>query len=285
MSLIKFNRKLKNSGVAMVGYAIMLAFVCSMGGVFLDDKSLSNGIDNVLIRTSKLLGQQGPLKSTIAGLEELFSFESVEGKLILASYNDFGVKGGKMDINGSIAASLAAAEIIKNMDTGGIEPVSWRLIHDVNHKDAAGNQFVKLIWSDVDWNKVNAPANVPCMVAELHLDSNGKFKNEAIYRVIQTGIAAPNDKSAQNTVTYEGKEYTNGNRLLVSGTNGDVYKGETATKYGAQPGGYIKYDGTNYTSNEHYTQGFVSDNISDAAALYKGYKENVWSKGKLQTEV
>lgn len=281
MSLIKFNRKLKNSGVAMIGYAIMLAFVCSMGGVFLDDKGLSNGINNVLIRTSKLLGQQAPLKSTIAGLEELFKFEPIENKLIIASYNDFGKKTDKMDINGSIAASLAAAEIIKNMDTGGIEPVSWRLIHDPSEKDAQGNQYVKLIWSDVDWNKVDAPDNVPCMVAELHLDSNGNFQQEAIYRVIQTGLAKPNTSSAQNTVSYEGKEYTNGNRLLVSGKTGDVYKGDQAANYGAQSGGYIKYDGSNYACFTDYNKGFVSSNISDAAALYKGYKDNVWAQGGL----
>ena len=278
MSLIKFNRKLKNSGVAMVGYAIMLAFVCSMGGVFLDDKGLSNGINNVLIRTSKLLGQNGPQKSTIDGLEELFKFKPIENELIIASYNDFGKKTDKMDINGSIAASLAAAEIIKNMDTGGIEPVSWRLIHDPSVTDAQGNQFVKLIWSDVDWNKVDAPCNVPCMVAELHLDSNGNFQKDAIYRVIQTGIAKPNPSSAQNTVSYEGKDYTNGNRLLVSGKTGDVYKGEQATNYGAQSGGYIKYDGSNYDCFTDYNKGFVSSNISDAAALYKGYKANVWAQ-------
>ena len=275
MSLIKFNRKLKNSGVAMVGYAIMLAFVCSMGGVYLDDKGLSNGINNVLIRTSKLLGQNGPQKSTIDGLEELFKFKPIENELIIASYNDFGKKTDKMDINGSIAASLAAAEIIKNMDTGGIEPVSWRLIHDPSVKDAQGNQFVKLIWSDVDWNSVTPPTNVPCMVAELHLDSNGNFQQEAIYRVIQAGIAEPNPYSAQNTVNYEGKDYTNGNRLLVSGKTGDVYKDYS---YGAQPGGYIKYDGNDYTSHTDYKQGFVSSNISDAAALYKGYKDNVWAQ-------
>ena len=48
-------KKLKHKGVAMVEYAVLLAFVCGIGGLYMSDTSLSASIDNTITKVVKLL--------------------------------------------------------------------------------------------------------------------------------------------------------------------------------------------------------------------------------------
>lgn len=48
-------KKLKHKGVAMVEYAVLLAFVCSISGLYMSDTSLSASIDNTITKVVKLL--------------------------------------------------------------------------------------------------------------------------------------------------------------------------------------------------------------------------------------
>ena len=51
-----FLRRLRNRGVAMICYAVLLAFITGIGGLFMSDKSLSGAIDNVVNSAVSIIG-------------------------------------------------------------------------------------------------------------------------------------------------------------------------------------------------------------------------------------
>ena len=65
-------KKLKHKGVAMVEYAVLLAFVCSISGLYMSDTSLSASIDNTITKVVKLLAEEDFATSFKKKLDGLF---------------------------------------------------------------------------------------------------------------------------------------------------------------------------------------------------------------------
>ena len=82
-------KKLKHKGVAMVEYAVLLAFVCSISGLYMSDTSLSASIDNTITKVVKLLAGED-----FAGEDYATSFKNKLDEKFLSKLPAPGKKSG-----------------------------------------------------------------------------------------------------------------------------------------------------------------------------------------------
>ena len=168
----RLKKYLKQTGVAMTEYAVLLAFVAAVGASFTSDSGLSSGISGAVSKVVSVFGYFGGYKEVAAGNEPHFSgtgsgvlsgiefgtHESDKWSWKNIYTNDSGQEAGSAfleDVNDkSKLASQYAKELLDQMykagSFGGVDPVSWAFTEGCG----TNTQSLNLYWSNSDWKSI-----------------------------------------------------------------------------------------------------------------------------------
>lgn len=168
----RLKKFLKQTGVAMTEYAVLLAFVAAVGASFTSDSGLSSSISGAVSKVVSVFGYFGGYKEVAAGNQPNFSgtgsgvlsgieFGSHEsGKWSWKNVytNDSGQEAGSAFLeNGNKESQLAseyAKELLDQMyaagSFGGVDPMSWAFTEGCG----TNTQSLNLYWSNSDWKSI-----------------------------------------------------------------------------------------------------------------------------------
>lgn len=165
-------KKLKHKGVAMVEYAVLLAFVCSISSLYLSDTSLSASIDNTITKVVKLLAGED-----FAGEDYITSYKN--------KLDDF-FKGELSTANGKIGDDLwtLGKAIVSN------KPNSVRY-----HLDKAGFS------QDITVGIVNQPQKKYKSWLDT-LSRNGDSVTDKVDKVVKITVNDPTDSNTSYEIQY-----------------------------------------------------------------------------------
>ena len=168
----RLKKYLKQTGVAMTEYAVLLAFVAAVGASFTSDSGLSSSISGAVSKVVSVFGYFGGYKEVAADNQPHFSGTG-QGPLSGLGSGNFDENGGwswdKIYTNddGQEAASafldeqsksgLAsgyAKELLDQMyavgSFGGVDPISWAFTEGYGNN----TQSLNLYWSNSDWESI-----------------------------------------------------------------------------------------------------------------------------------
>ena len=89
----RLKKYLKQTGVAMTEYAVLLAFVAAVGASFTSDSGLSSGISGAVSKVVSVFGYFGGYKEVVAGNQPHFSGTG-QGPLSGLGSGNFDENGG-----------------------------------------------------------------------------------------------------------------------------------------------------------------------------------------------
>lgn len=171
---MKFRLKkfLKQTGVAMTEYAVLLAFVAAVGASFTSDSGLSSGISGAMNKVVSVFGYFGGYKEVAADNQPHFggtgsgvlsgidfgSHESNKWSWKNIYTNDSGQEAGSAFLEDgnpkSQSASKYAKELLDQMyaagSFGGVDPMSWAFTEGCG----TNTQSLNLYWSNSDWKSI-----------------------------------------------------------------------------------------------------------------------------------
>ena len=203
----RLKKFLKQTGVAMTEYAVLLAFVAAVGASFTSDSGLSSGISGAVSKVVSVFGYFGGYKEVADGNQPNFAGkgQSALGGLGSGNFpagswswdkiytNDSGQEAGSAFLEdgnnvASQSASKYAKELLNQMynagSFGGVDPMSWAFTEGFG----TGTQSLNLFWSNADWSaytrssvpviQMNKEANdqVKYYVAMANVGSNGSIE-------------------------------------------------------------------------------------------------------------
>lgn len=225
--LRSLRKRMRQKGIAMVEYAVLLAFVCGVGGVYFSDAGISGGVSSVIDRVVRILG---PVRD-----KNMYE--------VMQSFGDLFVDNPHYFSNTKEGNALLDSI---SMDDLLIEPKAWTCFGDGN--------YYHLAYSSVDWTKGNKGALVPMITACVSKDNK-----EIAYRVGWFVLKEDNngdlmpDISSNNGHLNSGYYVANDNSLNTVHSVQDVTtpdNGITITKqnfYTRQ--NYKDYNNANETKN------------------------------------
>ena len=168
----RLKKFLKQTGVAMTEYAVLLAFVAAVGASFTSDSGLSSGISGAVSKVVSVFGYFGGYKEVAAGNEPHFSGtgSGVLSRIEFGTHesdkwswkniytNDSGQEAGSAFLEDgndkSKLASTYAKELLDQMynagSFGGVDPISWAFTEGCG----TNSQSLNLYWSNSDWKKI-----------------------------------------------------------------------------------------------------------------------------------
>lgn len=156
--LRSLRKRMRQKGIAMVEYAVLLAFVCGLGGVYFSDAGISGGVSSVIDRVVRILG---PVRDKDILTVSLALKEDVNHEYIISSSD---ADKSLRDLVDSIS-----------LDDLLIEPKAWSFYDSTK---GGGTGYYHMVYSTEDWSKYNPGDWVPMITACVHNDSK-----EFAYRV------------------------------------------------------------------------------------------------------
>ena len=169
----RLKKFLKQTGVAMTEYAVLLAFVAAVGASFTSDSGLSSGISGAVSKVVSVFGYFGGYKEVADGNQPNFAGKGQtelkglgSGQFASGSWswekiytNDSGQEAGSAFLeNGNKASQLAseyAKELLNQMyaagSFGGVDPMSWAFTEGCG----TNTQSLNLYWSNSDWKNID----------------------------------------------------------------------------------------------------------------------------------
>lgn len=186
----RLKKFLKQTGVAMTEYAVLLAFVAAVGASFTSDSGLSSGISGAVSKVVSVFGYFGGYKEVADGNQPNFAGKGQSalgglgsGKFAAGSWswdkiytNDSGQEAGSAFLedgnnDASQSASKYAKELLNQMyeagSFGGVDPMSWAFTEGFG----TGTQSLNLYWSNSDWKNIGE-GSVPIIQMNKEADSN-----------------------------------------------------------------------------------------------------------------
>lgn len=169
----RLKKFLKQTGVAMTEYAVLLAFVAAVGASFTSDSGLSSGISGAMNKVVSVFGYFGGYKEVAADNQPHFggtgsgvlsgidfgSHESNKWSWKNIYTNDSGQEAGSAFLEygneQSKLASKYAKELLDQMykagSFGGVDPMSWAFTEGCG----TNTQSLNLYWSNSDWESIS----------------------------------------------------------------------------------------------------------------------------------
>ena len=185
----RLKKYLKQTGVAMTEYAVLLAFVAAVGASFTSDSGLSSGISGAVSKVVSVFGYFGGYKEVAAGNQPNFDgrgqdvldglgsghFASGNWSWDKIYTNDSGQEAGyaflEDDNANSKSASTYAKELLDQMykagSFGGVDPMSWAFTEGCG----TNTQSLNLYWSNSEWKKIGE-GSVPIIQMNKEADSD-----------------------------------------------------------------------------------------------------------------
>ena len=185
----RLKKFLKQTGVAMTEYAVLLAFVAAVGASFTSDSGLSSGISGAVSKVVSVFGYFGGYKEVADGNQPNFAGKGQSalgglgsGQFASGSWswdkiytNDSGQEAGSAfledDNDNSRSASTYAKELLDQMykagSFGGVDPMSWAFTEGCG----TNTQSLNLYWSNSDWKSIEQ-GSVPIIQMNKEADSN-----------------------------------------------------------------------------------------------------------------
>ena len=199
--LSSLRNRMRQKGIAMVEYAVLLAFVCGVGGVYFSDAGISGGVSSVIDRVVRILG---PVRDKDILTVSLALKEDVNHEYII---NSSDADKSLRDLVDSIS-----------LDDLLIEPKAWSFYDSTQ---AGGTGYYHMVYSTEDWSKYNPGDWVPMITACVY-KVNG---NEFAYRVGWVQL----DENKQPKINQKNGALQDDGGAYVD-QNGKVGLAETANK-------------------------------------------------------
>ena len=168
----RLKKFLKQTGVAMTEYAVLLAFVAAVGASFTSDSGLSSGISGAVSKVVSVFGYFGGYKEVAAGNQPHFDgrgqdvldglgsghFASGNWSWEKIYTNDDGQEAASAFLDEQSKSGLAsgyAKELLDQMyaagSFGGVDPVSWAFTEGCG----TNTQSLNLYWSNSYWKNID----------------------------------------------------------------------------------------------------------------------------------
>ena len=186
----RLKKFLKQTGVAMTEYAVLLAFVAAVGASFTSDSGLSSGISGAVSKVVSVFGYFGGYKEVADGNQPNFAGKGQSalgglgsGNFAAGSWswdkiytNDSGQEAGSAFLedgnnDASQSASKYAKELLDQMyaagSFGGVDPMSWAFTEGCG----TNTQSLNLYWSNSDWKSIR-DGSVPIIQMNQEAGSN-----------------------------------------------------------------------------------------------------------------
>lgn len=206
--LRSLRKRMRQKGIAMVEYAVLLAFVCGVGGVYFSDAGISGGVSSVIDRVVRILG---PVRDK--------DILTISEALKEAANNN-----NKYTISGSDAdKSLRDLVDSISLDDLLIEPKAWSFYDSTQGSGNTG--YYHMVYSTEDWSKYNPGDWVPMITACVYKKNGEEFA----YRVGWVQLDAnkqPKINQINGALQNDGGAYVNpkGDAALSSTANSDLGK-------------------------------------------------------------
>lgn len=187
----RLKKFLKQTGVAMTEYAVLLAFVAAVGASFTSDSGLSSSISGAVSKVVSVFGYFGGYKEVAAGNQPNFDGRGQDvldglGSGHFASgiwswekiyTDDSGQEAGSAFLENGNPKSQLASEYAKTLlnqlyaagSFGGVDPMSWAFTEGYG----TGTQSLNLFWSNADWSAYTG-SSVP--VIQMNKEANDEVK-------------------------------------------------------------------------------------------------------------
>lgn len=168
----RLKKYLKQTGVAMTEYAVLLAFVAAIGASFTSDSGLSSSISGAVSKVVSVFGYFGGYKEVADGNQPNFAGKGQSalgglgsGQFAIGSWswdkiytNDSGQEAGSAFLEygneQSKLASKYAKELLDQMykagSFGGVDPMSWAFTEGCG----TNTQSLNLYWSNSEWKSI-----------------------------------------------------------------------------------------------------------------------------------
>ena len=188
----RLKKYLKQTGVAMTEYAVLLAFVAAVGASFTSDSGLSSSISGAVSKVVSVFGYFGGYKEVAEGKQPNFTGKGQGAFSGLGSgtfdenggwswdkiyTDDAGQEAGSAILENGNDKSKLASEYAKQLldqlyeagSFGGVDPMSWAFTEGYG----TGSQSLNLFWSNADWSAYTG-SSVP--VIQMNKEANGEVK-------------------------------------------------------------------------------------------------------------
>ena len=170
----RLKKFLKQTGVAMTEYAVLLAFVAAVGASFTSDSGLSSSISGAVSKVVSVFGYFGGYKEVAEGKQPNFTGKGQGAFSGLGSgtfdenggwswdkiyTDDAGQEAGSAFLENGNDKSKLASEYAKQLldqlyeagSFGGVDPMSWAFTEGYG----TGTQSLNLYWSNSDWKSID----------------------------------------------------------------------------------------------------------------------------------
>lgn len=282
---MKFRLKkfLKQTGVAMTEYAVLLAFVAAVGASFTSDSGLSSGISGAMNKVVSVFGYFGGYKEVAAGNEPHFSgtgsgvlsgiefgtHESDKWSWKNIYTNDSGQEAGSAFLEDgndkSKLASKYAKELLDQMynagSFGGVDPMSLAFTEGCG----ANTQSLNLYWSNSEWKSIR-DGSVPIIQMNKEADSNK----------VQYYVAMANVKDGKLQLWNQAAALK-GDVSYVNSSTGEMVKLQCNANQAPANNGSAQ------TSSQYLNNNYSSLAFTDFNAAQKAYYDLV-NKHNIQTQ-
>ena len=169
----RLKKYLKQTGVAMTEYAVLLAFVAAVGASFTSDSGLSSGISGAVSKVVSVFGYFGGYKEVADGNQPNFAGKGQtelkglgSGNFAIGNWswekiytNDDGQEAGSAFLENGNKESKLASEYAKELldqlyaagSFGGVDPISWAFTEGCG----TNTQSLNLYLSNSDWKNID----------------------------------------------------------------------------------------------------------------------------------
>ena len=276
----RLKKFLKQTGVAMTEYAILLAFVAAIGASFTSDSGLSSSISGAMSKVVSVFGYFGGYKEVAAGNQPHFTGTG-SGKLtgiesgshtadqwswaqVYTNDKDQEAASAFLDAGGkSGIASGYAKELLDQMyaagSFGGVDPISWAFTEGCG----TNTQSLNLYWSNSDWKSIG-DGSVPII----------QMNKEARSDKAQYYVAMANVEGGKLQLWNQAAALK-GDVSYVNASTGEMVK-MTCNDTGSAPA-----NGTSInTASQTLDSGLAFSNYNDAQKAYY----DLVSKYNIQTQ-
>ena len=214
--LRSLRKRMRQKGIGMVEYAVLLAFVCGVGGVYFSDAGISGGVSSVIDRVARILGPVRD-KDILTVSQVLKQNANKDNNYTICSTN----------------ADKALKDLVDNisLDDLLIEPKAWSFYDSTQ---GGGTGYYHMVYSTEDWSKYNPGDWVPMITACVQKDSK-----EFAYRVGWVQLddnKQPKINQKNGALQSDGGAYVNssGNAVLASTANNSLGSYNYYTVSGSQ---------------------------------------------------
>lgn len=278
----RLKKYLKQTGVAMTEYAVLLAFVAAVGASFTSDSGLSSGISGAVSKVVSVFGYFGGYKEVADGNQPNFAGKGQSalgglgsGQFASGSWswdkiytNDDGQEAASAFLYEQSKSGIAsgyAKELLDQMyaagSFGGVDPMSWAFTEGYGNN----TQSLNLYWSNSAWESIG---NGPVPIIQMNKEAGS---DKAKYYVAMANVQDGKLQLWNQAAALKGEV------SYVDASTGDMVK--------------LKYDsnqapannGSAQTSSQYLNKHHSGMAFTDFNAAQKAYYDLV-SKHNIQTQ-